>query len=226
MPPGTPTASPTSEPALDTAISYGWKSAYGFLVATLASYALGAMFFIEGGVYAPLSDASALLVGVLMAPLVWVLYLLSRDHDGSRAVMWLGFGSVAFASLGALGLLIGDLFALGAIAGVFLGLQFLGIILEGLWLLTVGLLGTRSGAFPRGVSLAALAAGLGYAGGIITLSATYALSLPVDNPAFLLVAALAFGGIVTWSLLLAGDLRSRERQARSAAGGRPRRAGH
>ncbi len=226
MPPGTSTAPATGEPALDTAIGYGWKAAYGFLVATLASYVLGVMFFIEGGIYAPLSDAAALLVGVLMAPLVWVLYLLSREEAGARAVMWLGFGSVGLASLGAIGLLVGDVLALGAVAGSFLGVQFLGIILEGLWLLAVGVLGVRTGAFPRRVSLAALAAGAGYSGGIVVLSATYALALPVGNPAFLFVAALAFVGIVSWSLLLGADLRSRDRAARGAAGDRPRGSGH
>lgn len=85
-------------------------------------------------------------------------------------------------------------------------------------LLAVGILGLRTLSVPRGVSRAALAAGLGYVGGIVTLSATYALSLPVANPAFLLAAALAFGGIVAWSVRLGGELRSLDRQTRQTAG--------
>ncbi len=204
--------------SLDTAVSYGWKSAYGFLVVTLVSYALGAMFFIEGGIYGPLSDAAALLVGLFMLPLVWVLHLLTHEHDWSRETMWLGVGSVALVSVGSLGLLIGDLLSLGAVGGGFLGLQFLGIVLEGVWLLAVGVLGLRTLAVPRSVSLAALAAGLGYAGGIVALSATYALSLSVGNPVFLLAAALAFGGIVAWSVLLGRELQSRDRQMRRTTG--------
>lgn len=225
MPSGSPETSSSRGPALDTAISYGWKSAYGFLVVTLASFALGAMFFIEGGIYGPLSDAAALLVGALMAPLVWVLHLLTRSHARSREILWLGFGSVTLASLGSFGLLVGDLFALGIVAGGFLGMQFLGIVLEGLWLLSVSALGLRTQAIPRGVSLAGLVAGLGYAGGIVILSATYALSLSFTNPAFLLAAALAFGGIVAWSVLLGGELRSRDRRTHRPAGRGTRQSG-
>lgn len=190
--------------------SYAWKSAYGVLGATLLAVVLGVGFFIYGGIFAPLSDAGGLLVGALLAPLVWGLYLLNRGDDLNRSVFLLGVVTVLGICLGSIGLIVMYLLSLTSeIYGAgFLSVQFLGWLLLGFWLLGVGTLGFRNDRVGRHISWAAMVSGVGTAGGIVTLLYSYAVgSFTVTFPLFMVLYAVGF---VLWAFWLGGELRTKE----------------
>lgn len=192
--------------------SYAWKSAYGVLAAMVLTIPLGIGFFLYEGVFALLSDASALLVGILLALLVWSIYLLYEGADPNRAVFGIGVVAVVGICLGSLGLVVMYLLSLDPeIYGtLFLGAQFLGWILLGVWLLGVGVLGRRTGVVGKRTSWTAIAAGIGAAGGIVTLIYSYAVgSFTLLFPAFMFVFAVGF---LLWAIFLGGELKARHPQ--------------
>lgn len=186
---------------------YTWKYAYGALGAMAISLVLGIGYFTYEGVFGPLSDAGGLLVGVLLAPLVWAMYLLHRDEDFNRVVFAIGVVTLLGICLGSLGLVVQYLLSLDPelYGAGFLGIQFVGWLLLGFWLLGVGVLGIRHETLERRVSWAAIAAGVGAAGGIVTLVYSYAVgSFTLAFPAFMALFAVGF---VLWAFWLGGALR-------------------
>lgn len=202
----------TSEPSsADTETmpvpSYAWKSAYAVLAAMVLTIPLGIGFFIYEGIFALLSDVGALLVGVLLAPLVWSIYVLNDGADFNRMVFGTGSITVAGICLGSLGLVVMNLFSMDpAIYGApFLGTQFLGWILLGVWLLGVGVLGRRTGSISNRTAWTAIVAGIGTAGGMVTLLYSYAVgSFTVLFPLFMVVFVIGF---LLWAFWIGGELR-------------------
>lgn len=189
--------------------SYTWKSAYAMLGATVLAVVLGIGFFTYGGIFAPLSDAGGLLVGVFLVPLVWAMYVLNRGDWLNRGVLLVGIAATAGVVIGSIGLIAMYLLSLDPeIYGTgFLGVQFLGWLLLGFWLLGVGTLGFRNRAVERRISWAAMIAGAGAAGGIVTLLYSYAVgSFTLAFPLFMLLYAVGF---VLWAFWLGGDLRAK-----------------
>lgn len=170
---------------------------------------LGVGFFSYGGIFAPLSDAGGLLVGLLLAPLVWGMYLLNRDDGFNRSVFLPGVMTVLGICLGSTGLIVMYVLSLDpAISGAgFLRIQFAGWLLLGAWLLGVGGLGLRNETGERRVSWAAIATGIGAAGGIVSLVYSYAVgSFTLAFPVFMALFAVGF---VLWAFWLGGDIRAK-----------------
>lgn len=187
--------------------AYAWKSAYGVLTAMVLTIPPGIAFFVYGGVFGPVSDVGALLVGLLLAPLVWSLYLLHGDADLNDVVLGIGAVSVAGICLGSLGLVATSLLSMAIeIDGApWLGVQFLGWILVGFWLLGVGLLGRRTGAMRPRTAWTAIIAGIAIAGVIVTLMYAYIVgSFTILVPLFMLVFIVGF---LLWAFWLGGELR-------------------
>lgn len=189
--------------------AYAWKSAYGVLVATLLAVTLGIGFFTYGGIFAPLSDAGGLLVGVLLAPLVWTMYLLYRGERFNHAVFSVGVVVSIGISIGSIGLMVVYLLSLDPeIYGTgFLGVQFLGWLLLGFWLLSIGALGFRNDTVRTRVSWAAMVSGVGTTGGIVTLLYSYVVGS--FTVAFALFMVLYAVGFVLWAFWLGGELRTK-----------------
>ena len=188
--------------------SYVWKSAYAVLGAIAITVPLGIGFFLYEGIFALLSDAGGLLVGLTLAPLVWGMYLLHQGDRVNLPVLAFGVASVVGICLGSLGLVLMYVLALdtAVVGGTFLSIQFIGWLLLGLWLLGIGWIGLRNESVARRVSWAAMAAGLGAAGGIVTLVYSYAVgSFTLLFPLFMAVFAIGF---VVWAFWLGGELRT------------------
>ena len=192
--------------------SYTWKSAYGVLAAMIVTIPLGIGFFVYEGVFALLSDLGGLFVGLILAPLVWGLYLLHADDPLNKSVFGIGAVTVAGICLGSFGLVVMYLLSLDPeiYGATFLGIQFLGWILLGFWLLGIGVLGRRTGAVQSRTALTAIVAGIGTAGGMVTLIYSYAIgSFTILFPLFMLVFAVGF---LLWAFWLGGDLRAKARR--------------
>ena len=198
--------------APNAAPSYTWKSAYGVLVAMILTIPLGIGFFVFEGVFALLSDLGGLLVGLVLAPLVWGLYHLHAGAPLNKPVFGLGVVTVGGICLGSLGLVVMYLFSLDPeiYGATFLGIQFLGWILLGFWLLGIGILGRRTGAVQPRTAWTAIVAGIGAAGGMVTLVYSYAVDeFTLLFPLFMLVFAVGF---LLWAFWLGGDLRANTRR--------------
>lgn len=198
---GDPGGEPSSVP------SSAWKSAYGVVVAMVATIPLGIGFFLYEGVYGPLSDVDAFFVGLFLAPLVWSAYLLDDRTAADRLVLGVGVVAVAGICIGSLGLVVVYVLSLPSetFGSPFLGVQFLGWFLLGFWLFGVGWLGRRTAAVGDRTPWAAITAGIGTAGGMIALVYSYAVgSFTLLFPLFMTVFLVAF---LSWALLFARDLR-------------------
>lgn len=158
----------------------------------------GVGFFLYEGVFAPLNDAGALLVGSLLAPLVWSTYVLSDGARLNRAVFGVGVVTVAGICIGSFGLVAQYLLSPDPVTygAAFLSVQFLGWFLLGFWLLGVGVIGLRT-TDGRRYSWAAVVAGVGACGGISTLVYSYAVGS--FTPAFPFFMALFAVGFVLWA---------------------------
>lgn len=188
--------------------TYAWKSAYALVGATILAVALGIGYFTYGGVFGPLSDAGGLLVAVFLAPLVWSMFLLYQGERYTRGVSLLGAAAILGIGLGSIGLILGSMLpSIQAIlGGGFLGIQFIGWLLLGGWMLGVGAIGLRTDTVPRRVSWAATVAGVGTAGGMVTLVYSYAVgSFTLLFPAFM---GLYLVGFVVWAFWIGGELRA------------------
>jgi hypothetical protein len=196
---------------------YVWKSAYGVLVAMILTIPLGIGYFVYEGVFALLSDLGGLLVGLVLAPLVWGLYHLHAGDPLNRPVFGIGVVTVAGICLGSLGLVVMYLLSLDPeiYGSTFLGIQFLGWILLGFWLLGIGVLGWRTEAVQPRTAWTAIVAGIGTAGGMVTLIYSYAVgSFTLLFPLFMLVFAVGF---LLWTFWLGGDLRAIARDTVSSS---------
>ncbi|WP_331236412.1 hypothetical protein [Natronorarus salvus] len=187
---------------------YVWKCAYAVLGAIALTIPLGIGFFLYEGIFALLSDAGGLLVGVLLAPLVWGLYLLNSGDGLDRPVLALGVLTVLGICLGSLGLIVVNALSLdpAVYGGGFLAIQFAGWLFLGIWLLGVGALGLRNETVERRVSWAAVATGIGSGDGIVTLVYSYAVGW--FTPAFSVFMALFAVGFALWAFWLGRGLRS------------------
>lgn len=174
---------------------------------------LGIGYFVYEGVFALLSDLGALLVGLVLAPLVWGLYHLHAGDPLNKPVFGLGIVTVTGICLGSFGLVVMYLLSLDPeiYGATFLGIQFLGWILLGFWLLGIGVLGRRTGAVQLRTAWTAIVAGIGTAGGMMTLIYSYAVgSFTLLFPLFMLVFGVGF---LLWAFWLGGDLRTKARGA-------------
>lgn len=189
--------------------SYAWKCAYGALVAMVVTVPPGGAFFLYGGVFGPLSDAGAFLVGLFLAPLVWTIYLLNGGASFNGVVFGVGAVTVAGICVGSLGLVVMNVVSLNPeIFGTpFLGIQFLGWILLGFWLLGVGLLGRRTGSISERTTLAGIVAGIAIGGVMVTLIYSYAVGS--FTRLFWLFAVVFVLGFLSWAFLIGGELRAR-----------------
>lgn len=186
-----------------------WKAAYAVAGATVLAVPLGIEFFTVGGVFGPLSDAWGLLVALLLVPLVRGLSVVNDGLRFDRPAVAIGGAAIAGMGLGSFGLVVRSIIPLvpDTVGGVFLGIQFVGSVLLGVWLLAVGWIGLRDNTVGRRVSWAAVVAGTGMVGGIVTLVYSYAVGS--FTPAFPAFMALYFVGFVVWAFLLGGELRAR-----------------
>ena len=211
-----PTRSTT--PPTPVAPSVGWKAAYAVLGAMIVTIPLGIGFFVYEGLFAPLSDLGALIVGLALAPLVWSLYRLHAGDRLNEPVFGLGIVTVAGICLGSIGLVGMNLLSLQpeSYGMTFLGIQFLGWILLGFWLLGIGVLGRRRRTVQARTAWTAIVAGIATAGGMVTLIYSYAVgSFTLLFPLFMLVFVVGF---LLWAFWLGGDLRATARGDATALG--------
>lgn len=141
---------------------------------------------------------------------MWAVYLTNRGYRFNCGVYRVGIAATGCICLGSIGLVAINLLAWPpAVYGAgFLGVQFLGWLLLGCWLLGVGALGLRSATVGPYTSWAAIVAGVGAAGGMVTLVFSYAVGS--FTPAFPLFMTLYAIGFVLWAFWLGGELRARE----------------
>ena len=203
----------TREPvASNASLSYTWWSAYAVLGAMILTIPLGIGFFVYEGVFALLSDLGGLLVGLVLAPLVWGLYHLHAGDPLNRPVFGVGVVTIAGICLGSFGLVVMYLLSLDpeTFGTTFLGIQFSGWILLGFWLLGIGVLGRRTGAVQPRTAWTAIVAGIGTVGGMVTLIYSYAVgSFTLLFPLLMLVFAVGF---LLWAFWLGGELRAKARR--------------
>lgn len=202
----------------DPVPSYVWKSAFGVLGAMLLTVPFGVGFFVSDiDVFALLSDAAAFLVGLVLAPLVWGLYVLHREDAANRVVFGIGVVAVAGICIGGLGLVVRYLFALDPdVYGTpFLGIQFLGWLLLGVWLLGIGVLSRHAGSLGERTTWTAIVAGVGSVGVILSLGYSYAVG--EFTPLFPLFALVFVLGFLLWAFWLGRELRPRTRRPAHAS---------
>lgn len=183
------------------------------LIAMLLTIGLGIGFFAFGGIFAPLSDAGAVLVAILLAPIVELLSRTHRDRGRVRAVRWVGFTSIFAIVVGSVGLIVQDVVVPDpeqTVSAALLGVQFIGWILLGIWLLGVGMVGRRGPIMRRRTAWAAILAGVASVIGIVSL--TYGYLTDTFSIVFIAAFAAFAVGFVLWAAWLAGDLQPRSRR--------------
>jgi hypothetical protein len=139
-----------------------------FLLAGIVAMVLGAVtgagFFIVGGIFGPISDSASMLIAFTLIPVaVGLDQLFGRnDERRSRIARNIGLTGLGFFALGGFGLVLHAIVFQWIPAGVMLGVQFFGILLQGIWLIMIGNLTYRSGIFSRQSGIAAIISGSGY----------------------------------------------------------------
>jgi MFS family permease len=174
------------------------------LGATLAGFALGLGYVAVQGVFGWLSDLGAIAFAVALIPVALHLHKEFRERASaaSRAVLGVALFGLALLAISGAGLAVLDMTQTPTTLPV-LDFQHLGIFLQGVWMIGLGLLGLRVGPFRRKTSLAALISGVGYAGG-----APVSLYMGFETPLFYLAFLVALVGFITWALSLRKDLAS------------------
>lgn len=178
-----------------------------WLLIALVSMLLGAVtgigFFAVGGIFAPLSDAASVMIGLSLIPVALGLDRLFHPFEPrlSRRAMRTGVAGLSlFAAGGLLLVLYHTLFGWLPEALAF-GVQFLGILIQGIWLVMVGVLTLRSGVFDRSVGWAAAASGSAYL--------LMCISFPFDpgGPAVIMTALVAVVCFCAWAIWARAALR-------------------
>lgn len=174
------------------------------LGATVAGFALGLGYVAVQGVFGWLSDLGAIAFAVALIPVALHLHkeLRGRAPAASRAVLGVALFGLGLLAVSGAGLAVLDMTQTPTTLPV-LDVQHLGIFLQGVWMIGIGLLGLRVGPFRRKTSLAALMSGVGYAAG-----APVSLYMGFESPIFYLAFLVALVGFITWGLSLRTDLAS------------------
>lgn len=173
--------------------------------ATVAGLAMGIGYFSAGGVFGPLSDATTPMIGGSLIPVALWLHRRLKPAAPRLSTLAVGIGLVGLTllSLGGLLLLLfdltGDLFR----SDLALGSQFLGIFVQGVWLVLVGVLKLRSDDFSSGLGWASIVGGGGYM--------LFGIGSPFgsDGPIAMTGAMIGFVGFLTWALWTRAALRQK-----------------
>lgn len=196
------------------------------LGATIAGFALGMGFVIDQRLFAALSDIGAVAFAVALVPVALHLRreFRQRAPAASRVVLAIGLTGLTLLALSGAALAVLDVTAnltgtaseVGpAAAFPVLAVQHLGILLQGVWMIGIGLLGLSVGVFRRRTSLAAIISGAGYA-----LGAPISLLMGFATPLFYIAFLVALVGFIVWTLSLRTDLRAESAPAADDAGAR------
>jgi hypothetical protein len=164
------------------------------LVAYVLGVVTGIGYFTIGGIFALLSDATSVMMGLTMIPVVLGLAkMFESDNPGfARNTRLVGLTSFSLLMLG--GLILVFFYFIRSLPGGFgLGMQFTGIFLQGIWLILLGILSLQSGVFSRKIAWAGIAAGAGYF--LVGTSSAFGF-----NPVSMLGSAMGVAGYVLWTL--------------------------
>jgi hypothetical protein len=174
--------------------------AYGFGVLT------GIGYFTIGGIFALLSDAASVAMGLTMIPVVLGLAKIfeRQNPEFSKIARLIGLTSFSLMSLG--GAILVIFYFLRTFPGGFgLGIQFAGIFLQGIYLMLVGILSQKTGTFSQKVSIAAIVGGVGYF--VVGAGSAFGFS-----PILYLASAVSVGAYVLWALWTRAELSSDEKR--------------
>ncbi len=171
------------------------------LGAYIAGVITGSAYFMVEGVFALISDLTAVLMGVTMIPVVIGLSRIFeslgiRQVGIMRAVGLTGFTLLALGGL----VLVGFYFNRSLPGGIALAAQFAGIFLQGVWLILVGWIMLKGGFPARKAAWAGILSG----GGYFLIGAASTLGL---NSLVMVIAALAVISYILWTLWLRSALK-------------------
>jgi hypothetical protein len=171
--------------------------AYGFGVLT------GIGYFSVGGIFALLSDAASVMMGLTMIPVVMGLAKLFNERKPGLSQITRLVGLAGFSLLTLGGLILVFFYFMRTLPGGFgLGMQFFGIFLQGVWLILVGSLALQTGVFSRKIAFAGITAGAGYF--VIGISSGLSFS-----PLSMIASAVGVAGYVLWALWTRTALKSK-----------------
>jgi hypothetical protein len=134
------------------------------LVMTLLGAATGMLYFAAGGIFAPVSDAVAAIMGLTQLPVALGLHSLFRPSEPrlSRRARLLGLTGLGIMIAGSVVLVFSGL-GFDALPGPpAFATQVVGIFIQGAWLCMIGVLGYRTTVFERRTGHFAIMAGGGY----------------------------------------------------------------
>ena len=137
------------------------------VIAMILGGVTGIGYFTIGGIMAPISDAAAFIIGITLIPVtLGIHHQLHQTHRQlsvwARTIGLIGHSLFALSGLG----LVFSYFAFGessnpvSFGSVSFGIQLLGVLLEGGWLLMVGVLSNRAHHGPW-IVYGAYVAGIG-----------------------------------------------------------------
>jgi hypothetical protein len=134
------------------------------MVAMILGAITGVGFFAVGGIFTPLSDTVAVIIGLALIPVVLGLGRIFRPHKPrfSFNTMAIGIIGLGLFSTGAFFLVLHHTIFGGIPETAAFGMQFFGIFLKSIWLFMLGLLILKTGIFEKRTGRAAILAGGAY----------------------------------------------------------------
>jgi hypothetical protein len=174
------------------------------LAATITGFVVGLGYVAMQGMFGWMSDLGAVAFAVALLPVAFHIHKEFRNGspEASRVVWGIAVLGLSVLAISGAALAYHDATRTPPSLPV-LDFQHLGIFLQGVWMMGVGVVGARTGVFRRKTSMAALISGLGYAGG-----APVSLYMGFETPLFYLAFLVALVGVIVWSLSLRKDLRT------------------
>lgn len=178
--------------------------AFAALLAFMASLVAYAGFMTVGGIWFTISDALGLALAGSMIPVMIGFDTLLRPAVGttSRTAKWIGVTGMVIAGVGSIILLTSEVSHEFVPAGGGLGMQFVGFGLEGVWLLMVGVMVSRTAIMSRRVVWTCYLAGIGFVVGVL------GAPLGPDSALVMSGAILSFVSFVLWVPWVRSELAS------------------
>jgi len=164
--------------------------AFASAVAALGTFVTGLLFFAQGGKWGPVNDGVSVLQMATTLPLVWPLFVLTRDVSLIPSIVILVAGVIGTA----IPMVTQTLLVTGVLS--FETANRIGTppaTFMGLWLIGANLMALHK--IPLGLSIAGLAAGIGY-----VLLVTGFLIGRQKHPLFSIGSGVAIVGYVTWAI--------------------------
>lgn len=170
------------------------------LIATLLGVVTGSLYFSYQGIWAPISDASGMLIGITLIPCALGMhrYLVMKTNQQSLSMLTMIVGLVGFILFTLAGAALILFYFDETLPGLLaLNIQFGGGGLQGVWLILLGLISLQTKVFTKTAGWMALLAGIGYL--------TFGLTAIIDtsaNPAVMTAAGIGLILFIIWVVLV------------------------